>query len=61
MADNEAVDSPLETPEVDPREFLHALLHIDPKDAERVRDDSPATRPRKPPEGPHHGYGEERR
>ena len=43
--------------EVDPKEFLRALLRIDPKDAERVRDDSPATRPDKPQEGPYHDYG----
>lgn len=44
---------------VDPKDFLRALLHIDPKDAERVRDDSPATRPGKPPEGPRHDYGDD--
>lgn len=44
---------------MDPKEFLRALLHIDPKDAERVRGDSPATRPRKPPEGPYHDYGDD--
>ena len=45
--------------DVSPKDFLRALLHIDPRDAERVRDDSPATRPRKPPEGPYHDYGTE--
>jgi hypothetical protein len=44
-------------PPVDPKDFLRALLRIDPEDAERVRDDSPATRTRKPPEGPYHDYG----
>jgi hypothetical protein len=44
---------------VDPREFLRALLHLKPEDAERARSESPATRPRKPPEGPHHDYGDD--
>jgi hypothetical protein len=48
-----------EPDEVDPKDFLRALLNIDPEDAERVRDDSPATRPRKPPEGPYHDYGDD--
>jgi hypothetical protein len=44
---------------VDPKDFLRALLRIRPEDAERVRDDSPATRPRKPSEGPTHDYGDD--
>lgn len=47
-----------ERADVDPRDFLRALLNIDPKDAEKARKDSPATRPRKPPEGPTHDYGD---
>lgn len=47
------------TEPVDPKEFLRALLHIDPKDAEQARKDSPASRKRKPPEGPRHDYGDE--
>jgi hypothetical protein len=45
--------------DVTPREFLRALLRMSPEDAEKVRKDSPATRPRKPPEGPRHDYGDD--
>jgi len=44
--------------DVDPGEFLRALLHISPEDAEKAREDSPATRKRKPADGPVHDYGE---
>ena len=44
---------------IDPKEFLRALLHISPEDAKKVRDATPATRKRKPPEGPRHDYGED--
>ncbi|HEX8095413.1 hypothetical protein [Jatrophihabitans sp.] len=58
MAD--AVDPSAETPEIDPREFLRAVLNIDPKDAEKARQDSPATRSRRAQEGPTHDYGDDR-
>jgi hypothetical protein len=45
--------------EVDPEEFLRALLRISPEDAEKAREQSPATRKRKPPEGPTHDYGDQ--
>lgn len=48
-----------ETEPVDPKEFLRALLHISSDDAEKAREESPATRKRKPPEGPRHDYGED--
>ena len=45
--------------EVDPKEFLRALLGINAGDAERVRHRSPATRQRsKGKHGPVHDYGE---
>jgi hypothetical protein len=46
--------------EVDPKEFLRALLRINADDAERVRNDSSASR-RHPEdqEGPVHDYGED--
>lgn len=46
--------------DVDPTEFLRALLHIKPEDAERARQNSPATRRRTPQEGPYHDYGDDR-
>jgi hypothetical protein len=30
--------------EVDPREFLRAVLHISPEDAEKVREETPGAR-----------------
>jgi hypothetical protein len=45
--------------EVDPKAFLAALLRLSPEDAEQARQASPATRKRKPPEGPRHDYGEQ--
>jgi hypothetical protein len=45
--------------EIDPKDFLRALLRISPEDAKKVRERSPVTRKRKPPEGPHHDYGED--
>ena len=56
MADEEEQRLPIET---DPRAFLKALLNIKPEDAQQARRDSPATRPRKPAEGPHHDYGDD--
>lgn len=44
---------------VDPKDVLRALLHISPEDAEKARENSPATRKRKPPEGPAHDFGED--
>jgi len=44
---------------VDPKEFLRALLRMSSEDAEKARQDSPATRPRNPPEGPRHDYGDD--
>jgi hypothetical protein len=40
-----------------PIAVLKALLNINPKDAERVPDHSPATRKGEPPEEPYHGDG----
>lgn len=45
--------------DVSPKEFLRALLRISPEDAEKAREDSPATRKPKGPEGPTHDYGED--
>lgn len=45
--------------DVTPEDFLRALLHISPEDAEKAREESPATRPRKPSEGPRHDYGDD--
>lgn len=50
-------EAPSEAPEVHPKDFLRALLHITPKDAEKAREDSPATRKRKPAVGPYQDYG----
>ncbi len=46
--------------DVDPIEFLRALLHIKPEDAEQARANSPATRRQRPQEGPYHDYGDDR-
>lgn len=43
---------------VDPDNFLRALLHISPEDAETVRERTPGTRPEKPRQGgPTADYG----
>jgi hypothetical protein len=42
--------------EVDPQEFLRAVLKISPEDAEKVREDTPGTRKR--PEPQHDGNEE---
>lgn len=34
-----------EPSDVDPQDFLRALMHISPEDAEKAREQSPATRP----------------
>ena len=49
-----------EKAEVDPRDFVRALLHISPEDAEKAREKSPATRKRagKGQEGPTEDYGD---
>lgn len=47
-------------PGTNPRDFLRALLHIDPKDAEQARQDSPATRKPKGQDGSSHDYGEDK-
>lgn len=48
--------------EVTPQEFLRALLKISPEDAERAREQSPATRKRpKKQDGPTADYGAESR
>ncbi len=57
--DDAGTEEPSANSGVHPRDFLRALLHISPEDAEKARDDSPATRKRKPPEGPAHDYGED--
>jgi hypothetical protein len=44
---------------VDPKEFLRALLHISPEDAEKARQDSPANRKPEGQEGPYHDYGDD--
>jgi hypothetical protein len=42
-----------------PREFVQALLRLSPADAEKARANSPATRRRKPQEGPLHECGDD--
>jgi hypothetical protein len=52
-------DSTSPANDVDPKEFLKALLNIDADDAEQVRKNSPAgRRPAKGQEGPVRDYGE---
>lgn len=50
-----------DAPDVDPVEFVRAMLHISPEDAEKAREQSPATRKRgdKGQDGPtaDHGCG----
>ena len=48
-----------EPEDVDPREFLRALLKISPEDAKKVRDASPTRRKSKGQTGPVHDYGED--
>jgi len=55
MADRDGKDPA----DVDPIDFLRALLHIKPEDAERARKNSPTTRRRTPQEGPYHDYGDD--
>lgn len=50
MSEPEGTDSAGPTP----REFLQALLRLSPADAAKARANSPATRRRKPQEGPYH-------
>jgi hypothetical protein len=46
--------------EVDPEDFLRALLKISPGDAQRVREDTPGTRKRPEPQtGPRRDHGDE--
>lgn len=45
--------------EVDPTDFLRALLKISPEDARKVRDASPAPSESEGQEGPVHDYGED--
>jgi hypothetical protein len=46
--------------DVDPKEFLRAVLHINADDARRVRDASPSTRRRSQSgDGPVHDYGDD--
>lgn len=48
-----------ESQSVDPEDFLRALLKISPEDAEKAREQSPATRRRpEKQEGPTADYGE---
>lgn len=56
MEDREPVD---DDREVDPRDFLRALLRISPDDAKKVRDASPEPPESKGQEGPIHDYGED--
>jgi hypothetical protein len=51
-SDDEPNGGHLDVPEVDPQDFLRALLKISPEDAEKAREGSPATRKRRSPEGP---------
>lgn len=59
MVREESPSEPESVPDVDPKDFVKALLHISSEDAEKAREDSPATRKRKPPEGPRHDYGKD--
>jgi len=43
-------------PDIDPAEFLRALLRVSPEDAEKARDDSPAPAGQ---EGRVHDYGDD--
>ena len=53
-----SVNDPREETELDPQEFLRALLKISPEDAESVRERTPGTRPEKPrQDGPSADYG----
>jgi hypothetical protein len=46
--------------DVDPQEFVRAVLGISPEDAEKVREQTPGTRPDKPKqEGPTADYGDD--
>jgi hypothetical protein len=46
-------------PEVDPKDFLRALMKLSPEDAAKARANSPARRRRKPQEGPVNDYGDD--
>jgi hypothetical protein len=49
-----------EMPEVDPKDFVRAVLGISAEDAEKVREDTPGTRKRPEPQhGPERDYGNE--
>lgn len=51
-----------DAPGIDPEELLRALLHISPEDAEKAREQSPATRKRPgKQEGPTVDYGDDDR
>jgi hypothetical protein len=46
--------------DVDPEQFLRALLQINPEDAEKVREATPGTRKRSEPQaGPQRDYGDQ--
>lgn len=54
-------DQPEDKPElddIDPRDFVRAVLGISPEDAKRVRDASPVSRKPKGQTGPVHDYGD---
>lgn len=56
VADQEQRDN---EPEIQPGDFLRALLKISPEDAESVRERTPGTRPEKPrQDGPTGDYGD---
>lgn len=46
-------------PEVDPRDFVRALLRLSPEDARTVRERSPEPPQPESQEGPVHDYGED--
>lgn len=54
-----ATPQPEQHPEVDPREFLRALLRIAPEDAKTIRDRTPEPPQPEGHAGPFHDYGED--
>lgn len=52
------MEEPARESEVDPQEFLRALLRISPADARKARANSPAPRKHKSQEGPYQEYGD---
>ncbi len=50
---------PEQQPEVDPRDFLRALLRISPEDAKTIRERTPEPAQPEGREGPFHDYDED--